>query len=114
MEILEQEPARTRFRVSYARLSVGKDSDPIRLTQTILVEPSGVTITDEITGSGERMRVTWPMLVSDGAEPTQVAMTDNTATLRLGGRGTRFTLLEPAGVSLDPLGQAARPPQWHR
>ena len=108
VEILEQEPARTRFRVSYARLSAGKDPAPIRLTQTILVEPTGVTITDEVTGSGDRMRVTWPMLVSDGAEPTQVAMSGNTATLRLGGRGTRFTLLEPPGVALvrsgKPLG----------
>jgi len=48
------------------------------------------------------------MLVSGGAEPTHVELTGNTATLRLGGRGTRFTLLEPSGVSLvrsgKPLG----------
>ena len=108
VKILEQDPPRTRFRVNYARLSDGKGPAPIRLAQTILVEPSGVTVTDELTGSGERMRVTWPMLVSDGTEPTQVELTGNTATLRLGGRGTRFTLLEPAGVSLvrsgKPLG----------
>jgi hypothetical protein len=108
VEILEQEPARTRFRVSYARLSDGKGPAPIRLTQTILVEPSGVTVIDELTGGGDRMRVTWPMLVSDGAQPTAIAMAGNTATLRLGGRGTRFTLLEPAGVALvrsgKPLG----------
>ncbi|MCU0785712.1 MAG: hypothetical protein MUF81_17050, partial [Verrucomicrobia bacterium] len=105
VEILDQEPARTRFRVSYARMSVGKDPNPIRLTQTILVEPSGVTITDEITGGGERMRVTWPMLVTDGKESTQVELTGNIATLRLGGRGTRFTLFEPAGVSLVRSGK---------
>jgi hypothetical protein len=48
------------------------------------------------------------MLVSDGTESTQVEMAGSMATLQLGGRGTRFTLLEPAGVSLvrsgKPLG----------
>lgn len=55
----------------------------------------------------ERMRATWPMLVSDSVEPTQVEMTGSTAALLLGG-GTRFTLLEPPGVPLvrsgKPLG----------
>jgi rhamnogalacturonyl hydrolase YesR len=105
VEILEQEPARTRFRVSYARLSDGKGPAPVRLTQTILVEPSGVTVTDELTGTGERMRVTWPMLVSDGAAATQIEMSGNSASLKLGGRGNRFTLLEPAGVILSRSGK---------
>ena len=105
VEILEQEPARTRFRVSYARWSDGKGPAPVRLTQTILVEPSGVTVTDELTGGGERMRVTWPMLVSDGAEQTQVELVGNMATLRASGRGTRFTLLEPRDASLVRSGK---------
>jgi hypothetical protein len=105
VEILEQNPARTRFRVSYARLTDANNPLPMRLTQTFLVEPSGVTVTDELTGSSERMRVTWPMLVSDGAESTQVELAENMATLRAAGRGTRFTLLEPDGVSLVRSGK---------
>jgi rhamnogalacturonyl hydrolase YesR len=105
VEILEQDPARTRFRVSYALLSAGTEPAPIRLTQTILVEPSGVTVTDELTGLGERMQVTWPMLVSDGKASTQVKMSGNSAFLKLDGRGNRFTLLEPAGVILSRSGK---------
>ena len=104
-------PGPTRFRVSlcaFVRLPEGPA--PVRLTQTILVEPSGVTVTDDLGATGERMRVTWPMLVSDGAQQTQVEMSGNTATLRLGGRGTRFTLLEPAGVTLIRSGK----PLCHR
>jgi hypothetical protein len=110
VEILEQEPARTRFRVSYVRFSDGKGPGPIRLTQTILIEPSGVTVTDEVTGGGGRMRVTWPMLISDGADQTRIEMAGNTATLRAGGRGTRFKLLEPAGIALTRSGK----PLGHR
>jgi hypothetical protein len=104
VEILEQEPARTRFRVSYARFSAGKDPAPIRLSQTILVEPSGVTVTDEIAGDVERLRVTWPMLVSDGAAETRIDLSGNSVSLKLGDRGTRFSLLEPAGVTLSRAG----------
>jgi hypothetical protein len=108
--ILEQEPARTRFRVSYTRLSDGKGPAPIRLTQTILVEPSGVTVTDELTGNTGKMKVTWPMLVSDGLEDAEVRLAGNTASLRLNGRGTRFTLLAPSGISLKRSGK----PMPHR
>jgi hypothetical protein len=46
------------------------------------------------------MRVTWPMLVSNGEEQTQAELKDRTATLRAGGRGICFTRLEPADVAL--------------
>lgn len=105
VEILEQDPTRTRFRVSYARLSGGKGPAPVSLTQTILVEPSGVTVTDELSGSGERMRVLWPMLVSDGLSETRVEINGNSASLVLGGRGNRFSVLEPAGVVLSRSGK---------
>ena len=38
------------------------------------------------------------MLVFDGLEQADVQLVNNTASLRLSGRGTRFTLLEPSGT----------------
>ncbi len=96
VEILEQQPACVRFRVTYDRIT----------TQTILVEPTGVTITDELSAPGDRMQITWPMLIDDGAGQTQVEMAGNSISLRLRGRGIRFTMIEPAGVTLTRAGKS--------
>jgi hypothetical protein len=105
VEILEQQPARAAFRVTYDCSATNAATSRLQLSQTIAVEPSGVTVTDELTGSGERMRITWPMLVSDGAASTQVEMSGNSASLKLDGRGNRFSVLEPAGVILSRSGK---------
>jgi len=105
VEILEQQPARASFRVTYDCSATNAGAVRVRLSETIVVEPGGVTVTDEITGDAARMRVTWPILVSDGAETAQADLSGNSASLKLGGRGNRFTLLEPAGVVLDRSGK---------
>ena len=105
VEILEQQPARASFRVTYDCSATNAGAARVQLSQTLVVEPDGVTVTDEITGDATRMRVTWPMLVSDGATATQVKLEGNAASLKLGGRGNRFTLLKPAGVILSRSGK---------
>jgi rhamnogalacturonyl hydrolase YesR len=105
VEILEQKPSRASCRVTYDCSTTNAGATRVQLSETIVVEPDGVTVTDEITGDATRIRITWPMLVFDGAETTQVELVGNSASLKMGGRGNRFTLLEPAGAVLKRSGK---------
>ncbi len=105
VEVLGEQTERASFRVTHILAWTNGTPGKIKLAETIVVEPAGVTVTDDLTGDIANMRVTWPMLVFDGAEQAEVQLGKNTASLRLGGRGTRFTLLEPTGTLLQRAGK---------
>jgi hypothetical protein len=72
------------------------------VTETITVEPSGVTVRDEIKGDiVKAMRISFPMLVFDGLKKTQVHLWQNVLEMKMDGRGVRFEIFEPAGVTLE-------------
>jgi rhamnogalacturonyl hydrolase YesR len=101
-EILSETPRKASFRVTYSK--VGPSSATV--IETVTVEPDGVTLEDEVRGDGIcAMRVTWPMLVFDGLEKTQVEMQGHTAAVSLDGRGVRLTVLEPATAVLRRTGR---------
>jgi len=107
VEILDETLAKTRFRVIY-EIKPRKDRATLalRLTETITVEPNGVTVEDELSGGDiQAMRVYYPMLVFDGLEKTKVQMEGNTVALKLGSRGVRFTILEPRNAILQRTGK---------
>ncbi len=82
VEILEESPRQVRFRCG----------------ETVTVNPDGVTIATDSS-------VCFPMLMFDGQTETKVTLAGRQATLELGGRGVRFTVLEPADASLSRSGQ---------
>lgn len=90
VEILEETPQRTRFRVIY------EINAQCTLTETITVQPGGVTVEDELRGPAiDAMRVTYPMLVFDGLKSTKVAVAGNSIRLEMDGRAAGCTILEP-------------------
>ncbi len=93
--ILEQTPARASFRVSY-----NIDSSSV-LHETIVVEATGVTVTDSIAGGGiNGLRVYYPMLLTDGVDTTVVQLAGSGVTLGLKGKGARFSVNRPTGLTL--------------
>lgn len=101
MTILQQRTSRTSFRVEFVIPQISTNSQPLRVAETIVLEPAGVTITDELTGKVEKVRISWPMLIFDGEEKTKVTIEGSTATLDLREHGVRFTILEPTGTPLQ-------------
>ncbi|MFH1918512.1 MAG: hypothetical protein ABIP48_01310 [Planctomycetota bacterium] len=102
VEILEETPAKVRFRVAYSL----ETPNATQLVETITVEPSGVTVEDQITGDAVRaMRVTYPMLVFDGLAHTKVDLRGNRLALELDDLGAAFEIIEPEGVELKRTGQ---------
>jgi len=102
VEILEETPQRTRFRVVYeiGPLDESPEASRHTLTETITVEPGGVTVEDELQGSTvNAMRVTYPMLVFDGLKSTSVNVAGNSIQLEMDGCAAGCTILEPSGAT---------------
>lgn len=107
VEILSETPAKAAFRVTYEGLKGrGEQGAGVTLTETVTVEPAGVTVADELSGAGVKgLRVNYPMLVFDGLEKTDIQMQGNAVTLRLAGSGVKFAVTEPAGAVLRRTGK---------
>lgn len=89
--VLEQSIHRAGFRVRY---DIGQGST---LHQTVMVDPSGVTVVDSVVGGTvESLRVFYPMLVSDGEESTAVLFDGSSVGLVLRNKGSRFSMVRPA------------------
>lgn len=100
VEVLEQQPARAAFRVRYAL------AGDMRVTETITCDATGVTVVDEVVGpAAKAMRVSFPMLVTDGLKETEVTVQGGEIRLRLEGKGERVVLLEPAQGTWQRSGQ---------
>jgi hypothetical protein len=98
VEVLDETPAMTRFRVFY------KTKD-VSIVETITCEKGKITVEDELLCQTSKMRITWPMLTFNGKDKTDVQIDGNTATLRLEDKSIRFTALEPANSSLSRSGK---------
>jgi hypothetical protein len=97
VEILEESPSQVRFRVVYE----GDFDGASRITESLTVEPNGVTVEDVVEGKDIKgMRVYYPMLVFDGLEETKVRLEGSELTLSLRDGKVHFELLEPSGVKL--------------
>jgi len=98
VEVLDQSPDRASFRVTYPQV-----------VQTLTVDRDGVTVEDTLTDAdASALRVTFPMLVFDGENKTDIAMKENAVRLKLAGKGVQFTVLEPQGVTLKRSGEALK------
>ncbi len=63
--------------------------------------PWSVTVEDQVSGHRVRpIRVYYPMLVFDGMEKTGIEMEGGAVSLELGGRGVRFSVLDPPNAIL--------------
>ena len=100
VEALEENPDRVRFRVTYT----GDFDGVTKISETITVEPGGVTVEDALEGDIEAMRVVYPMLVTDGMEETKVDLAGDSVTLSLWDGKIRYRLLEPSGIELKRTG----------
>lgn len=97
VEVLDETPLRASFRVTF--------EGPVRITETVTVDPDGVTVEDVIEGEGaSAMRVYYPLLVSDGTEEAKVDLAGNSVTLALWDGKIRYRLIEPSGVELKRTG----------
>ncbi|MCX6375724.1 MAG: hypothetical protein NTU88_06785, partial [Armatimonadetes bacterium] len=101
VEVLDETPDRARFRVTYS----GDFDGATRITETITVEPSGVTVEDSLEGKDvKRMRVYYPMLVFDGLEESKVEMSGSSVMLSLRDGAIRFAILDPSDAQLKRTG----------
>ncbi|ADE53835.1 glycoside hydrolase family 88/105 protein [Coraliomargarita akajimensis] len=95
VSIVESSADKVTFKVTYPEAS-----------QTITVDPSGVTVKDEIAAkSADRFGVRFPALVFDGMERSEIALNGNQASVRLDGRGVEFSVVEPTGLELKRSGK---------
>ena len=93
--VLEENRERVRFLVAYSGAS-----------QEITIDKDGVTVVDEVSlGGVDAVRATYPMLVFDGKDETDVAMRDNGVKLTLAGKSAVFEILEPKGAMLQRSGK---------
>ncbi|HJN17882.1 MAG TPA: hypothetical protein QGH10_20445 [Armatimonadota bacterium] len=75
------------------------------ISQTITVQPKKVTVEDEILGDGiQAVRVSFPMLVYDGAEHASLSFAGNGLALRLQDRSIRFRILSHRGSTIRRTG----------
>ena len=102
VEILEETLEKVRFRVTYDVQTEHR----AELVETIAVEPTGVTVEDQISGEAVRaMRVNYPMLVFDGLAQTTVDLHGNRLALKLDDLGVGFQVLQPEDVELHRTGE---------
>ena len=104
VEVLREAPHEVVVRVSHGDLPAGTGG-VVRLNSTYTVRRDGVTVEESVAGDVDAMRIEWPMLVSDGRDRTDVRMKDHAVEARLGGRGVRFTVLNPYGMTLRREGR---------
>lgn len=104
LTILQQQTARASFRIEFVVPPNGSNSQALRIAETVVIERAGVTVTNDLSGKADKLRVSWPMLVFDGEENTNVILDGNTATLHLRGQGICFTVLEPGETRLQRSG----------
>jgi hypothetical protein len=100
VQVLEENADKVRFLVTYT----GDFDGVTRITETITVEPSGVTVEDELAGDIRAMRVMYPMLVTDGMEEAKIDLAGDSVTLSLWDGKIRYRLLEPSGIELKRTG----------
>jgi len=101
LDILEESLTRVIFQVVFDLTPAGRPAGEVELLETIRVEPSGVTVTDEFRGKIDGLRVTWPMLVHDGREAARINAGGSSVSAMLGGRGVQFTVLKPERIQLE-------------
>ena len=92
-EVIEESQKRTQFKVVYPDV-----------TQIITVDNKGITVEDVVTAQDvQAMRVSFPMLVFDGQERTNVSLKRNKLNLNLRDENIRFEVLEPRRAELTRL-----------
>jgi hypothetical protein len=95
--VVDQRVAAEPLRILFDAFDELPEASRCMLTETITVEPGGVTVEDELRGSGvDAMRVTYPMLVFDGLRSTRVDVSGNSIRLEMDGRTVGCTILEPS------------------
>ena len=97
IEVLQESTSKVRFKLVY-------EIEGVRVTETVTVEASGVTVEGVLSGA-KAMRVYYPMLVFDGLEETKIEMAGSAVTLSLRDGAVRFEVLEPSGVELHRTGK---------
>jgi hypothetical protein len=93
--VIEETPARCKFKVTYMVDNVG-------VAETITVEKGKVTVEDEFEGNVSKARITFPLLTTNGAEETDVKLSNNALTATLEGKSLRFNA--PSGTTLTRTG----------
>ncbi len=96
VEVLEESLKRTRLKVIYPEV-----------TQTITIDKNGVEVEDIITAQGaESVRVSFPMLVSDGMNNTNIKINKNKLSLSIDDKDHYFTVLSPKRLKLQRSNEA--------
>jgi len=99
VEIIQEDLYLVKFRLIYML------DDGLKLEETIRVNQDEIQIEDEIIGSIERMRITWPVLVSDGKDKTRVEFSSNSVDLELNSKKMRFFVESPEKVKIYNSGK---------
>lgn len=103
IEIIHESDGIAQFRVTFHLEDI--DGKSISVMETIKVERGIITIEDELIGDITHMKVTWPMLVSNGKVSSFIQIGEKTAVLELEGRQIKFQVIEPEMVSLSRSGK---------
>jgi hypothetical protein len=89
VEVLEESAPEVRFRVAF---------DGGRV-ETLTLNQEGVTVNAQ-----SEARISFPMLMFDGQQQTDVKLRGNRISLRSGGRGINVEMLEPKGAEWKRMG----------
>ena len=77
----------------------------VKVTETIHLTPDGLRVENAVDGPGAKsLRLYFPMLVTDGAEDTKIAIDGSQLTLHLRGAGETYSIVAPEGAKLQRLG----------
>lgn len=90
LQIVAANPALTRFKVTYTLAGDGPDDRIV--TEDYRLSDRGVELNSTVSGSTDGMGLHFPVLVSDGAKPTQVKLRPNSLSTTENGSTTTITI----------------------
>lgn len=92
-EILEERTNSVKFRVTYLLNDQKNALTQKAIIETISISDGKIIVTNEFKGFERNKRISWPMLVFNGKENTNVKLAKDHVELMLDGKGMRFSIL---------------------
>lgn len=101
IRVKEESPERVKFEVVYQGDFCGVTS----ISQQLIIDAEGITVTDKLKGNTKGMRVYYPMLIDDGSEKTTVSFDKQGVRLFLRDGEMAFYPLYPRSATVKRTGK---------
>lgn len=100
VKIIEENNLLVKFSVTH-HLKDSISNKNIELVETITIKDNVVTVHNEFIGIKGNKKLTWPILVNDGAKNVLVDIQNNSASLALEGKGIQLSIDSPKKVEFQ-------------